>query len=203
MTDEGVSADRRGRPRSEGARRAILHAAYELLQETGFRQVTIEGVARRAGVGKSTIYRWWKNKSVLLLEAVNSMEESYPEFQETGDTRATLVLEVQGVIDYFAVGAGRAFLDLVAESRFDRSLAEVLSRQFVAARRDATRQVIECGRRHGELSVDRVDLEALMDMVWGAIYYRFLVLHEVPDGGYATRLVEHAWRLLAVEAGGD
>ncbi len=200
MTEEGMSADRRGRPRSEGARRAILQAAYELLQEAGFRQVTIEGVARRAGVGKSTIYRWWKNKSVLLLEAVNSMEGSYPEFEESGNTRSTLVTEVQGVVDYFTAGAGRAFLDLVAESRFDDSLAEVLSRQFVAARRDATRQVIEHGRSRGELSTERVDLDVLMDMVWGAVYYRFLVLHEVPDDDYARRLVEHAWRSLAVEA---
>ena len=56
-----------GRRRSEASRKAILDATYELLKAVGFHQMSIEGVASRAGVGKTTIYRWWSSKGVLVL----------------------------------------------------------------------------------------------------------------------------------------
>src|SRR5258706_16314481 len=57
------------RKRSNSARRAILTAAFALLEEEGFERLSIEGVAARAGVGKTTIYRWWPTKGVMAVEA--------------------------------------------------------------------------------------------------------------------------------------
>jgi AcrR family transcriptional regulator len=58
-----------GRPRSEHARQAILSSTLKLLQHTGFPDLTIEAIAADAGVGKATVYRWWPNKSALVVDA--------------------------------------------------------------------------------------------------------------------------------------
>ena len=60
---------RAGRRRSETSRQAILQAAFALMEEVGFDRMSIEGVAARAGVGKTTIYRWWGSRGVLAVEA--------------------------------------------------------------------------------------------------------------------------------------
>ena len=58
-----------GRPRSEASKIAILNATIDLLEESGYSTLTIEAIAAHAGVGKATIYRWWANKSFLVLDA--------------------------------------------------------------------------------------------------------------------------------------
>lgn len=183
---------RTGRPRSTQSRLAILRAAREELADKGFRRVTIESVSSRAGVGKATVYRWWPNKAAILFDAVNSTDERYPEFGGSSETRAELLDEIRGVINYFSTETGGAFLDLVAESRFDPTLQEALSGHFVAARRRATREVLDKGIEQGQ-TPDTLDIESFMDMVWGAIYYRFLVLHDRPSPAYAERLLNQAW----------
>src|ERR1700694_1512331 len=78
----------RGRRRSEASRKAILDATYELLKTIGFHQMSIEGVASRAGVGKATIYRWWSSKGVLAVEAFMEAISPSIAFRETGSGRA-------------------------------------------------------------------------------------------------------------------
>src|SRR5882757_5338910 len=70
MKDPGKSKPRpRGRPRSEQSKEAILEAAYDLLKKRGIRSVSAQELARRAGVSTATLYRWWKNKEAIMLEA--------------------------------------------------------------------------------------------------------------------------------------
>lgn len=185
-------ARRSGRARSERARAAILRAARDELTDKGFRRLTVDSIASRAGVGKATIYRWWANKAAVMFDAVNSTEDRYPDFAGGADVRLEVLEELRNVIKYFGSDAGGAFLDLVAESRFDGVLANALSAQFVAARRQAARDVITRGVDAGQ-APDPLDVEIFMDMVWGAIYYRLLVLHDQPDPEYAERLLEQAW----------
>jgi len=71
MSDStGVEQKRRGRPRSERARKAVLDAAAELLLARGLEAVTMDAVAEGAGVSKATIYRWWPTKQTLALDAL-------------------------------------------------------------------------------------------------------------------------------------
>lgn len=189
------SREHHGRPRSEAAHTAALSAAWDGLRQLGFRRLTMEGIARRAGISKATVYRWWSNKAALVLEAVNTGTDRYPEFGHSDNTREALRQEVRGVIRYFKTEAGSAFLDLASESRFDSSLAHALSQQFVTSRREATRQVLADAAARGHVR-DDVDVDTLMDMVWGAIYYRFLILHDLPPLKFADQLVEQLWSLI-------
>src|SRR5690606_26897196 len=61
-----------GRPRSEESRRAILDATRRLLTHVPIAKISIEAIAKKAGVGKTTIYRWWPNKQSVVMEAVFS-----------------------------------------------------------------------------------------------------------------------------------
>src|ERR671914_2594511 len=85
----------RGRRRSERAHAAIVAATQELLVERGYRNLTIEGVAARAGVGKQTIYRWWPSRAALVLEAYlagsDAISPPPPRATVEEDVRAVLV----------------------------------------------------------------------------------------------------------------
>lgn len=178
-----------GRPRSAASHEAILDAAFALLVEEGASKVSIEGISRRAGVGKATIYRWWNSKTEVLLEATLSRAECYPSFHHTGDIWFDLLEEIRGVIRFFRSQPGKAFLDLVAESRFDTALAAKLAEQFVAGRRTDTEDVLDRGIASGQIRPD-LDKARFMDMVWGSIYYRFLVLHDEVEVHYADSLID-------------
>lgn len=85
-------AERRGRPRSEKARVAVLTAAAELMLEGGFQHLTVEGIAAAAGVGKQTVYRWWGSKADVVVEAIAEKYLHVPMGgpEDTGDLRADL-----------------------------------------------------------------------------------------------------------------
>lgn len=88
-----MSQARRGAPRSEAARHAILDATTELFADRGWDHLTIEGIAAQAGVGKQTIYRWWPSKSALVAECLMEGRLLPEQFArgDSGDARADLV----------------------------------------------------------------------------------------------------------------
>jgi AcrR family transcriptional regulator len=93
-TDGHVTAEppRRGRPRSEKARLAILEAGAELLLARGLSAVSMDAVAERAGVSKATIYRWWPTKETLALDALyNEWAAVRPAARDTGSLRGDLL----------------------------------------------------------------------------------------------------------------
>ncbi|SDQ09569.1 DNA-binding transcriptional regulator, AcrR family [Leucobacter chromiiresistens] len=87
--------------RSEAARQAILQAAIEMLAERGYDHLAIEGIASRAGVGKQTIYRWWKSKSAIIAEALleGMILGERLEVPDTGDVRRDLTTWLRAVGD--------------------------------------------------------------------------------------------------------
>lgn len=91
---EDHSHKQRGRPRSEAAHYAVLDAATALLEEQGctYEELTVERIATTAGVGKQTIYRWWRNKAAVVLEAVltGRLKLDFADLPNTGDLRADL-----------------------------------------------------------------------------------------------------------------
>jgi transcriptional regulator with XRE-family HTH domain len=88
----------RGRPRREGAHRAILEAFRELLIEDGFARLRLEHVAARAGVSKATIYRRWRSKEELAIELLHELAAPFVAIPDAGDTRGELVAATQSCI---------------------------------------------------------------------------------------------------------
>jgi AcrR family transcriptional regulator len=174
--------------RSARAYAAILTATTDLLAEAGYGALTIEGVAARAGVGKATIYRWWPTKAALVIEAV-SLALPMPTQTDTGDLRHDLLIAVRRVVHTFArTPTGAVIPALAADVMSDPQLAEQFRNQLIRPRRSAVVEVLRRAAARGELPPD-VDIDVLLDVYAGAVFYRVLVSGEPVTDRLAEQLV--------------
>jgi len=180
---------RAGRKRSEASRQAILDATLALLRSHGYGGLTVDAIAVAAGVSKQTIYRWWSGKGELALEALaeHARDVNAPETGSLeGDVRAffesTLSL-LRGPRGTAAVLKG-----LMAEAQLDPEFTPRL-RGFVESRRGALRDVLA---RHTRAK----PLETMIDMLFGAMWYRLLLEHGALDADFAGELGHMAARAL-------
>lgn len=163
-----------GRPRSARAHRAVLHAALELLREVGFRKMTIEGVASRAGVGRPTIYRHWGSLEELVAEALQGGAGEVPT-PDTGSVWGDLDAWVIGGAREVTTPLGREVLALVVATAADNpSFKDIYWSRYVLPRRKALQRSLEKGQKRGEIR-DDANLSLLMDLISGALLHRLLV----------------------------
>jgi AcrR family transcriptional regulator len=184
-----------GRPRNPEADRAILQATFDLMAEQGVGRLSMEGVAARAGVGKSTIYRRWPSKAALVKDAVILFTRQKVPYPDTGSLRDDLVMLLRTIITvYTTTVAGRILPDLLGETVRNPELGQALN-EFWAYRRRVMFEVIERGIKRGEIAED-TDPELVNELVLGPIYHRFLVsrLPLTPDR--ADYIVDHVLYLL-------
>lgn len=190
-------ARRPGRPRSERAHQAILEAALELLAKVGYQGMSLEGVAARAGVGKTTIYRRWPSKLELAIEALASLD-SPTEVRETGDLRADLIATLRREMDPARQPASVPLLmRLLGEVMENRELFDVYRERVVAPQVALLAEAIERAKARGELRAD-VDPVLLLELLGGPILLHFIVTGEMPAlDEFAERIVDALWRGVA------
>jgi AcrR family transcriptional regulator len=170
--------------RNERSRRATLDAALDLCEELGYAQVTVEGVAARAGVSKKTIYRWWPSKGAVVLEAVHEAVSATTGFKDTGDLAADLRSQLTGVLGALRAPRTRsAFIGVLTEAQHDAGLAERLHRQWISPRIEQFRRRLEAARERGHLPPD-ADADILLDLLYGPVYHRLMVHLPLPDEEY-------------------
>ncbi len=179
MSGTGVREQRRrGRPRSEAARLAILEAAGELLLANGLEAVSMDAVAERAGVSKATIYRWWPTKQTLALEALyhewDTIRSAPP---DAGSLRGDLLALLRPWIRRVRERPyGRVVASLVTEVHTDAEFAREYQARFVEPRRAPARWVLERAIDRGELPPG-TDIELALDLIYGPIFHRLLHVH--------------------------
>ena len=175
--------------RSARAHRAILTATTDLLAEAGYRALTIEGVAARAGVAKTTVYRWWPTKPALVTEAV-SLALPMPAQPDTGDLRHDLLVAVRRAMHTIArTPAGAVIPALAADVMSDPQLAEQFRNQLIRPRRSAVVDVLRRAAARGELP-RQVDTDLLLDVYAGVVFYRVLISGEPVTELLAEQLVD-------------
>lgn len=169
MTSSGPDAPAAGRPRSEEAHRAILQATLELLVEVGFSSLTVEGVAQRAGVGKATIYRRWKSKLPLVIEAYGLL----PQLEEvdTGDTVRDLTEMLRNYLELLTSTPLRGVIPSIAGERAHNPELSELFDPIVRDRRRPLIAVLERGVARGDLPAD-LALDLAADLLVGPITTR-------------------------------
>jgi AcrR family transcriptional regulator len=160
--------------RTERSKQAILDATRELLAEGGdVGALTIEAVAARSGVAKTTIYRRWRDKWELALDAV--MIDMLPRFTipvDVGDTRKELRTFVDSVVkNLSSVPSGPAMQGLASEIATEPDLAREYRERVVEPRREVLRPVIERGIARGDLQPD-TDVRVVHELLVGPIFYR-------------------------------
>ncbi|HEY2207180.1 MAG TPA: TetR/AcrR family transcriptional regulator [Pseudonocardia sp.] len=179
-----------GRPKSDRARRAVLAAALELVGENGYDALTVEGIAARAGVAKTTIYRSWPGKAAVVMDAIVAQSDPRLTFPDTGSAAEDLRIQTSRVAGLFTEPGFRdPFVGLLADSQHDAALAEALHQRLITARRAGAAEVLRRGVARGELRPD-LDVELAIDALYGALYYRLLVSHEPLSEGYAGAVLD-------------
>lgn len=175
-------------PRIERTRRVVRQAALDELGEVGYGSFTIESVAARAGVGKSTIYRHWRDKLALIADAFEASHQTMVPDTLAGTARERterLVRHVAGV----AVDStfSRCIPALVEGAARDPRLREFHHR-YSAERRHSLVSVIEEGITGGEFAVD-IDAELAATALLGAIFYGRLMAAEPFEPARSRELV--------------
>ncbi|NJO41512.1 MAG: TetR/AcrR family transcriptional regulator [Cyanobacteria bacterium CRU_2_1] len=183
----------RGRQRSEAVRQAILKAAYEMLQESDFASVTIEGIAARAGTAKTTIYRWWSSKSAVLIDAFLEVTRSKTEFPDTDSVVEVFKRQIPLLVQAYAGETGHSVASIIAAGQMDKEAIEAFRIRYLAIRRSVAKMLIERGIEQGIFASD-LDPEVAIDLLYGPIYFRLLVGHGSLDLAFAEKLVEHGMR---------
>ncbi len=178
MTSKAIPVqEKRGRPRSRRTEKAILKAANELVTTSGLADMTMEGVAERAGVGKASIYRRWPSKGALAFDAVVDTVLATQPTPDTGSLRGDLLGTAQSwVRSANSRRGGRTVAGLIAEVQSDPGLAAVWLERFVSRIRQARRPIIERAIARGEIPAGS-DPELIMDMLYGPLYHRYLNRH--------------------------
>lgn len=178
----------RGRPRRTATDAAINAATRRLLHEEGYAALTIEGVARRAGVGKPTVYRRHDSKASLVSAALREPLESVnPQAPDTGDVAADLRLVLENLGSVLAsTDFGDALVEIMAPARRDPEL-DALFRVATSQRRIVIRSVMGRVADAGRLGPS--DVETAIDMVLGAVYFRFLFTRQEIDEAFVGDLV--------------
>jgi AcrR family transcriptional regulator len=183
-----------GRPRDEGARKRVLDTVRQMLRSGSLCGLSMEGIAREAGTGKVTVYRWWPNTAAIALEVLlEDAGEACP-VPDTGDLAADLRTFLRGTFAAVESGStGTLLRCLMVEAQRNPDFREQFRERFIRSRQEALAGLL---RRHKASSKERA---VLIDMLFGAMWYRLLIGHGALDRAFADQLLHLAMRLLQNE----
>lgn len=180
---------RRGRRPAGEVRREVLEATAELLYADGLRAVTFDRVAARSGASKTTIYKWWSSPGALAAEAHFARSEPELVFVDTGDLSTDISTQLTSFVRLLTErGGGRVIAELIGAAQFDHDLAAAVSDRYTGPRRQLAVEYFRRALERGQLRAD-VDLDLLVDQLWGACYNRLLVPDAPLNEEFARALV--------------
>ena len=180
----------RGRPRSEAAEshQAVMDAVYAFLKEHSVRELTMEGIAERANVGKPTIYKWWPTKAALVMAVLQERLVPKPEPISAMTAEEAIWARMHRLVRAFNGMFGKILADLIAEGQNDPGLLSELYEKHLGPRREALVAEIERGKQAGEFYAE-VDADLLVDSLFGPIYYRLLIKSAPLTEAYVDQLL--------------
>jgi AcrR family transcriptional regulator len=168
----------------------ILATTRELLVESGVHGLTVEGVAARSGVAKTTIYRRYRSKHDLALAVLLRMVHDVVAVPDLGDTRAELVTFVGGAVRVLGTTVmGRVMQGLASDLATDAELGRAFREQVVAARLAEVRRLVDRGSARGDLRGD-LDYELVHELLFGPVYYRLFLSGAPLKPELAQRIVD-------------
>ncbi len=179
-----------GRPRDPQVDRDILTATLALLGEEGFDRLSIEAVAARAGVGKTTVYRRWPSKIPLVVDALTAMKPPTPStIPDEVSTRDALIRAMGGFTKPHEGSAARVLAGLVDAMSRNGELATAVRAVLVTERQRGLMEVIERGKRRGEIRPD-VDARVMIDLLGGPMVLRRLITGDPVNQRLAHAIVD-------------
>jgi AcrR family transcriptional regulator len=193
--DKTGQAAPRGRPRSQQAHKAVLDAAAELLLDQGLSAVSMDAVAKRAGVSKATIYRWWPTKETLALDALyTEWDTTRTHPRDTGSLRGDLLALMRPWVRRAGTRPyARVIAALLTEVHTDPAFADEYRQRVVEPRRAQARTVLHRAIDRGEIPAD-TNIEVALDLLYGPLYHRLLHGHAPLNDRFVKDVVDMALR---------
>lgn len=175
------------RRRSVHKHRAILAAAADWVAQAGYGAVTVEGVAKRAGVGKQTIYRWWPSKAALLVELYTDIVSREALLVSTeGSLRQRLTTLLGALFRLYRRScAGAILIGLIGEASSDASVRALLREGLVAGREDIVTGLVAAANRTGE---SRADAGAVNEVIIAVVWQRLVLQPDSLTDDFAAHL---------------
>jgi AcrR family transcriptional regulator len=180
-----------GRPRSEEARHAVLAAALQLMLEGGLRAASVDQIAERSSVSKTTIYKWWPNKVAVAVDAFYEELMSDSPVPDTGSAAQDFRVLLRAVMAFYASPLGTVYAQLIGESQFYPDERDRIRISQVNLRRAAVMEIWNRGVERGELAPN-VDPEVVLDLIFGAAMYRKATGHGGMEPSDADAIVSTA-----------
>ena len=193
----GDTVRRRPGGRTARVTRAILDAAVEEVAAVGYDGFTFDGVAERAGVHRTSVYRRWPDKTALLVDALLASAASDVPQPDTGSLETDLRQLLDSVVTNLAQPTTRALLRAAAESETTPEIGRI-ARAFWAHRIALAAELVRRAQRRGEAPAD-LDAEHLIEVLIAPLFLRLLVTGGPIDGAFADRLVDGTLRDLSAQ----
>ena len=171
---------RRGRPRSETSKKSILNAVNRLLLLTSVKDLSIEAIAKKAGVGKTTIYRWWPNKVAVVLDALLYQLGNTPALPTSATKAEAITNQLERFMRLLKGKNGKILIEVMAEAQ---------------ANEETLANLIEDGKENGEFRKE-ISTALAVDMIYGSIVYRLMSGAETLDQDFTTNLPLEALNIL-------
>lgn len=177
-----------GRPRSLEADRAIIDAIVDLLVDRGYREVTIEAVAARAGVAKTTIYRRWPSKADMVVEAISACKKECL-VQDAGCSTDTVACMLIGMLSTLSCSrVAKVLAGLAVEMAHNEELAVAVREGLLKPNREVVLALLRRGVATKEVRAD-ANLELVADLLVGPIFFRLLMSGDEISPSLATQTV--------------
>jgi AcrR family transcriptional regulator len=191
MTSTKLAA---GRPRSDSSKAALIQATFEMLREVGYERLAMDALAARAGVGKTTIYRWYDTKEDLVIEALCSVSQEEVAFvPDTGNLASDLQAMIHHRLDNDPLCFNRQSLALtITALAGSPKLAQTYWDLYISKKRASYAVVFERAKQRGELAAD-ADLDLFLDLLHGYILFGLLMR---PKGVVRPKAIGDAVRRL-------
>lgn len=179
-----------GRPRSEKARRAVLDAARAIFLRQGHTAATVEAIAARSGVAKTTIYRWWSNRAALLVDVLVEMAEELVPLPGRGEPMRSMRAELRRAVGAINGPVGRLLSSLLGDAQEDPEVRKALVEGLFHPRTQATGGNIRRAQGAGALRAD-VPPHVATDLLFGPLFYRMFVGHEPVTDQFVKQVLKY------------
>ncbi len=171
--EDDKNENRKGRPRSEKSRKAILKATNALLLHQSVQELSIEAIAKKAKVGKTTIYRWWSNKTAVVMDALIEQPGMNAAMPTPKNNTEAVIMQLEKLIRLLHSKNGETIAQLFSEAQGSAESLKIFEENFLSPLIDAIEFSVQEGQKDREFNPN-INSKLAVDILCGPIFFRLM-----------------------------